>query len=73
MTGLAAAASGLHWNDIMAMLYEAMSRLHYSYVTAIATAAASDRRQAVSRLPRQPGENKHVCSSYDSLHLLPAS
>ena len=57
----------------MAMLYEVMLWLRYGYVMAAATAIASDRRQAVLWLPCQPGENKHVCSSYDSLHLLPAS
>ena len=30
-------------------------------------------RKAVLRLPCQPGENKHVCSSYSSSSLLPAS
>ena len=73
MTALAAAASGLHWRDIMAMLYEVMLWLRYGYVMANATATESDRRQVVLWLPCQPGENKHMCSSSDSLRLLPAS
>ena len=47
--------------------------LYYGYVVAAAPAAASARRKAVLWLPCQPGDNKHVCSSYGSLSLLPAS
>ena len=47
--------------------------LHYAYVVAAAMAAASARREAVFWLLCQPGENKPVCSSHSSLHLLPAS
>ena len=46
--------------------------LRYGYVVAAATAAMPARREAVLQLPCQPGENKHVCSSYGSLSLLPA-
>ena len=46
--------------------------LRYGYVVAAATAATPARREAVLQLPCQPGENKHVCSSYGSLSLLPA-
>ena len=66
MKALTAAAWGLCWSDIMIMLYEVMFWLHYGYVMAVATAAASARREAVLWLPYQPGENKGVCSSYGS-------
>ena len=47
----------------MVMLYEVMFWLRYGYVMAVATAAASARREAMLQLPCQPGENKRVCSS----------
>ena len=40
--------------------------LLYGSVEAAATIAASARTEAVLRLPRQPGENKRVCSCYGS-------
>ena len=46
LTALAAAASGLHWCDIMAMLYEVMLWLRYGYVMANATATESGRSMA---------------------------
>ena len=45
----------------------------YGYIMAAATAAASGRRQAVSRLPCRSGDSKRVCSSYGPSSLLPAS
>ena len=69
----AAAASGLYWSDIMVMLCEVMLWLCYGYVAAAATAAVSARKEAVLWPPCQAGETKRVCSSYGSLHLLPAS
>ena len=42
----------------------AMSLLHYNYVMAVATAAASASREAMLWLLCQSGENKCVCSSY---------
>ena len=57
----------------MFMLYEVMLWLHYDYVVTAAMVAESARRDAVLRLPCQPGENKCVCSSYGSLSLLPVS
>ena len=56
MKALGAAALGLHWRDIMVMLYEVMFWLHYGYVMAVAMAAASAGREAMLQLPRQPGE-----------------
>ena len=73
MKALAAAASGLHWSDIMVMLYEVMLWLCYGYVMAAAIAVASARREAVLWLPCQPRENKRFCHSYSSLCLLPVS
>ena len=73
MRALAAAASGLHWSGIMVMLYEIILWPHYGYVVAAALTAVSARRKAVWWLLCQPGENKCVCSSYISSHLLPAS
>ena len=67
MEALAAAISGLHWSDIMVMLYEVLLWLCCGYLMA----AASARREAVLRLPRQPGDNKSACHSYSSLRLLP--
>ena len=43
----AAAALGQHWSGNMVMLYEVMFWLHYGYVMAVATAAASARREAM--------------------------
>ena len=68
-----AAALGLHWSDTIVMLCEVMKWLHYGYAMTASTAAASARREAVLWLPCQPGENKCLCISYGSLHLLPAS
>lgn len=59
----AAAALGLHWSNIMVMLWP----LYYYYVVAAAMAVVSARRGAVLRLWCQSGENKHTCSSYGSL------
>ena len=47
MKPLAAAALGLHWSDVMVMLYEVMLWLPYGYVMAAAMAAKSARRKAV--------------------------
>ena len=68
MKALAAAALGLHWSNIMVMLW-----LHYGYVVAAAMAAVSARRGAVLWLWCQSGENKHTCSSHGSSGLLPGS
>ena len=70
MKALAAAALGLHWSDIMFMLYEVMLWLHHDYVVTAAMVAESARRDTVLWLPCQPGENKCVCSCYCSLSLL---
>ena len=51
MKALAVAASGLHCSGIKCMVI-------WGYVAAAATAAGSARREAVSRLPSQPWENK---------------
>ena len=66
MEALVATSLGLHWGYIMLWLC-------YGYVVATATAAALARREAVLWLLCQPGENKCVCTSYGSSHLLPAS
>ena len=71
--GFAAVALGLHWRGIMIMSCEVMLWFRYSYVAAAATAAVSARKEAVLWPPCQPGENKRVCSSCGSSHLLPAS
>ena len=51
MKALGAAAVGLHWRDIMVMLYKVMFWLHcgynYGYIMAAAMAATSVRREAV--------------------------
>ena len=75
MKALASAALGLHWRDIMVIrdCVMPMSWLHYGYVMASVTAAASARREAVLWLPCQSGKKKCVCSSYGSLSHLPAS
>ena len=73
MKALGAAALGLHWRDIMVMLYEVMFWLHYGYIMAAAMAATSVRREAVVWLLCQPGDDKCVCNSYGSSSLLPAS
>ena len=73
MKALAADAPGLQWNGIMAMLRDAMVWPCYGHIMAAATAAASGRRQAVSRLPCRSGDSKRVCSSYGPSSLLPAS
>ena len=62
----------------MVMLYEILLWLRSGYVMAAAMAASplpasSARREAVLRLPCQPGGNKRVCSAYCSLSLCPAS
>lgn len=41
MEALAATTLGLHWSNIMIMLYELMVWLCYGYVAAIAMVAAS--------------------------------
>ena len=69
MKALAAASLGLQRSGIMITLY----RLCYGCVVAAAMAAASARRETMLWLPCQPGENKCVCISYGSSHLLPAS
>lgn len=71
MRALAAAALGLYWGDITVIRDCAMAIpwLHYGSVAA----AASVRREAELWLPRQPGENKSMCSSCGSLSLLPGS
>ena len=48
-------------------------RLRCGYAVVAATAAASARMEAVLSLPCQSGENKHVCSPYSRVSLLPAS
>ena len=58
-----AAALGLHWSDPMTVM--APLWLCYGY----AVAAASARREAMLRLPGQPGEKKSVCSPYGSSSL----
>ena len=73
MKALDAAASGLHWNDILVMLYEVLFWLHCGYAVAAAMAAALARGEALWWLPGQPGEHKCICSSNGSLRLLPAS
>ena len=67
MKPLAAAALGLHWSDIMVMLYEVMLWLPYGYVMAAAMAAKSAKRKAVLWLLCQPGENKCVCVFFQPL------
>ena len=80
MKALAAAALGLHWSDIMIMLYEVMLWLHYCYIMV--------KLWLLLWLLHQPGARLHyVChasqerihvsavpmgSSYGSLSLLPA-
>ena len=71
--GFAAVALGLHCSGIMVMLCEVMLWLCYSYVAAAAMAAVSAWKEAMLWPPCQPGENKSVCTSYGSSHLLPAS
>ena len=56
------------WGSVVTVLL-----LHYDYVVHAAKAAASARKEAVLWLPCHPGDNKRVCSSYISSHLLPAS
>ena len=51
MKALDAAASGLHWNDILVMLYEVLFWLHYGYAVAAAMAAALARGEALWWLP----------------------
>ena len=67
MKALGAAALGLHWRDIMVMLYEVMLWLPYGYVMAAAMAAKSAKRKAVLWLLCQPGENKCVCVFFQPL------
>ena len=62
-----------HHGDVIRGYVMAMSWLHYGYVMASVTAAASARREAVLWLPCQSGKKKCVCSSYGSLSHLPAS
>ena len=57
MKALGAAALGLHWRDIVVMLYEVMFWLRYGYVMAAAIAAASARREALLWLLCQPGDD----------------
>lgn len=61
-----------HHGDVLRGYVLAMLCLCYGKVITIAVAAASIRREAVSRLPCQPEKNKCVCSSYSSSGL-PAS
>ena len=51
MKALDAAASGLHWNDILVMLYEVLFWLHCGYAVAAAMAAALARGEALWWLP----------------------
>ena len=44
MKALAVAALGLHWGNIMVMLYEVILWLCYGYGVAAAIAAVSERR-----------------------------
>ena len=60
----AAAAFGLDCHNIMIMLYEVMLRFRDGYIMVMLW--------LLLQLVHQPGENKHVCSSYGSLSLLPA-
>ena len=46
MKALAATVLGLHWRDIMIMLYDIMLWLHYGYVIVAATIAVSASREA---------------------------
>ena len=57
MKALGVAALGLHWRDIMVMLYEVTFCLRYGYVMAAAMAAASARREALLWLLCQPGDD----------------
>ena len=57
MKALGAAALGLHWRDIMVMLYEVMFWLCHGYVMASAIPAASARREALLWLLCQPGDD----------------
>ena len=65
--------TGAIMGSIIVMLYEVILWLRYGYVVAAATAAVSERRESVLWPLSQPGGNKHVCSSYGSSSLLPAS
>ena len=60
MKALAVAALGLHWGNIMVMLYEVILWLCYGYVVAAATAAVSERRESVLWPLFQPGGNKGI-------------
>lgn len=77
MKALAAAAPGLRWSDIMVMLCQVMLWLCFGYIMTmlwlLLQLHASARREAVLRLPHEPGENECVCSSHGPLSLLPAS
>ena len=53
-------------NTFMAAVLSRKGSVVLGYAVAAAMAAASARREAVLWLPCQPGENKHVCSSYGS-------
>lgn len=54
------------------MLYEVILWLRYGFLMAAAIAVASAGREVVFWPLCQPGENKHVCSSYSSSQLTPA-
>ena len=76
MKALAAASLGLHWRGIMFMLYEVMLCLRYGYVMVTLWLLLQLLHQPGEKLLLllcQPGEDKHVCGSYSSLCLLPAS
>ena len=60
----------LEWPHDYVMCGYVMALLWLCYVYAV---AATARREAVLRLPGQPGEKKRVCSPYGSSSLLPAS
>ena len=55
-----------HHGDVLRGYVLAMLCLCYGKVITIAVAAASIRREAVSRLPCQPEKNKCVCSFHGS-------
>ena len=75
MKALATVAPGLHWRDIMIVLYEVMLWLHYCYIMV--------KLWLLLWLLHHPGERLHYvchasqeriicCSSFGSLSLLPS-
>ena len=60
MKALAVAALGLHWGNIVVVLYEVILWLCCAYVVTAATASVSGRSESVLWLLFQPRGNKHV-------------